>query len=105
MAEWNNVAGLRVVGHNLAQSTNDLLNRFEELGFTPNAEGDMQLNPDLQTAVDALFHVLAGGSVEVKITQRGNPDIVRELQGRLAQSQADSNAINKRVGFYLGVSG
>jgi hypothetical protein len=39
--------------------------------------------------------------VEVKVTQRGNPDIFNELNRRVEQVGREANAINKAAGFYL----
>jgi hypothetical protein len=97
------VNGPRVIAHVMASQVNDFLLRLEELGFSPG-EGGQQMNPELKPVVEGLYHVLAGGEVEVKIKHRGNPDIVAELERRAVSATAESNQINKDVGFYLGIT-
>jgi hypothetical protein len=95
--------GARVVGHNLASSTADLIMRMEELGFSFGSTGAV-MNPELVPALEGLFTVLAGGKIEVHVLQRGNPDIVAELHNRVENSVAESNTINSKLDFYLTIS-
>ncbi|NOT55682.1 MAG: hypothetical protein HOP18_13865 [Deltaproteobacteria bacterium] len=57
--------------------------------------GDIAINPDLKPVLEALHQVLAGGTVEIKIAQVGNLDIVTELNRRLERTVNETNAINK----------
>jgi hypothetical protein len=104
MANYSDVRGPRVVAHNLASSTNDFIIRLQELGFAVGPDG-ASMNPELAGVVDAMFHVLAGGEVEIRVTHRGNPDIVSELERRIKDSVNESNEINKNLNFYLTISG
>ena len=99
------VMGPRIVGHMLAYKVNELIYRFTELGFSFDGDGAASVNPELGPVVDAVFHVLAGGEVEIKIKHRGNPDIVAELQRRLADGMAEANEINSDAGFYITAPG
>jgi len=103
MAAYSNtgVMGPRVVGHVLAYKLNEMMYRLNELGLSFDGAGTATINPELGPVVDALFHVLAGGEVEVTVKHRGNPDIVRELEQRLADGLAEANEINTNVGFYM----
>jgi hypothetical protein len=94
------VKGARVVAQNLASTTSEFLMRLQELGATIGTDGTAVL-PELKPVIEGLFQVLAGGEVEVKVVHRGNPDIVRELEKRLADSTAEANQINKDLSFYL----
>jgi hypothetical protein len=97
------LSGPRVIGHIMAHRVHDLLMRFEELGFS-FGEGGATMNPELKPVVDGLLEVLAGGDVEVRVKHRGNPDIVAELHRRIDEATAESNQINKDVGFYMGIT-
>lgn len=97
------VNGPRVIGHIMAHRVHDLLMRLEELGFSFGESG-ATMNPELKPVLDGLLEVLAGGDVEVHVKHRGNPDIVSELQRRIADATAESNQINKDVGFYMGIT-
>jgi hypothetical protein len=51
-----------------------------------------------------LHEVLAGGNVEIKVTQRGNPDLVAELNRRAAEGQEEANKINELAGYYVTIT-
>jgi hypothetical protein len=98
------VSGPRVVTLNMASQLADYLMRAQELGAMEQGDGGMEMRGDVMDALRALHEVLAGGRVEVKVVQRGHPDIARELNRRIVSAQEEANAINKAAGFYLGMS-
>jgi hypothetical protein len=51
--------------------------------------------------LEALHHVLAGGEVEVRILQQGQPDLVHELDQRAEEATTEANAIQERDGVVL----
>ncbi|MSQ47733.1 MAG: hypothetical protein EXR78_04975 [Deltaproteobacteria bacterium] len=65
------------------------------------ALGNIAVNPDLKPVLEALHQVLAGGSIEIKIAQVGNLDIVAELNRRLERATAEANIINKKSAYTL----
>lgn len=75
--------------------------RLLQLGAIEGALGDLAINPDLKPVIDALHHVLAGGTVEITIAQAGNRDIVEELNRRVERATAEANAINKKSEYTL----
>lgn len=75
--------------------------RLLQLGALEGALGDIAVSPDLKPVLEALHQVLAGGTVEIKVAQAGNPDIVTELNRRLARATAEANAINKKSEYTL----
>ena len=75
--------------------------RLLQLGVLEGALGDIAVNPDLKPVLEALHQVLAGGTVEIKIAQAGNLDIVAELTHRLERATAEANAINKQSDYTL----
>lgn len=101
---YSDVKGPRLVGQNLASQISEYLMRVQELGAFEGPEGGLEISEDIKPVMEALHHVLAGGAVEFKITQRGNPDIVAELNRRAKQASDEGNAINKAAGFYLSVT-
>ncbi|KFA91677.1 hypothetical protein Q664_20270 [Archangium violaceum Cb vi76] len=64
-------------------------------------DGALEISPEVMPILEAIHQVLAGGTVEVKVVHRGNPDIFNELKRRVEQVGREANAINKAAGFYL----
>ena len=85
----------------VAPSLGAYLMRLQELGAVEGPHGAQQLSPEMMPIVQALHHVLAGGSVEVRVAEQGNPDIFNELNRRVEQVVRESNALNEAVDFYL----
>jgi hypothetical protein len=92
-----------LVSYPLARSAYEYIMRMKDLGAIEGALGEMSLLPALQPIVEAIHIVLAGGSVDVKVTARANPDIVRELEEMLKKGSEDANYINKKSGYYVTV--
>jgi hypothetical protein len=93
-----------LVTYPLARSSYEYIMRLKELGAIEGALGSMTVMPELQPIVDAIHTVLAGGAVKIEVTQRPNPDIVRELNDMLAQGQKDANYINEKSGYYVTIA-
>lgn len=98
---YNNVRGPRVVGLNVASSLSEYIMRIQELGAVEGADGALVISPEVMPVIHALHQVLSGGTVEINVTHRGNPDIYNELNRRVEQVGQEANAINKAAGFYL----
>lgn len=75
--------------------------RLLQLGALEGTLGNIAINPDLKPVLEALHQVLAGGTVEIKIAQAGNLDIVTELNRRLERATAEANALNKQSEYTL----
>ena len=90
-----------LVTYPLARSAYEYIMRLKELGALEGALGSMTILPALQPVVAAIHTGLAGGAVKIEVTQRANPDIVRELNEMLAQGQKDANYINEKSGYYV----
>lgn len=101
MPSYPTNVGPTLVSYQLTQSAYEYLLRTIGLGIFEGPVGDMRLAKDMEPVIEALHTVLSGGSVEVKVTQRGSPDIRRELDERLAQMGRDSNEINQKSGYYV----
>ncbi|WNZ62437.1 hypothetical protein QEG98_00860 [Myxococcus sp. MxC21-1] len=69
------------------------LARCNELGAVEGPLGARTLNPALRPVVEALHHVLAGGEVSVQLLQRGNADIVNELNLRAERATEESSSL------------
>jgi hypothetical protein len=91
------------VSYMLPLATLEYMLRLNELGLIEGPLGDQRLSPDVEKIMWALHNLLAGGEVSVEIKRRGNPDIVRNLEARMAQGTKDANEINKKAGYYVTV--
>ncbi|NVJ04432.1 hypothetical protein HUW63_04135 [Myxococcus sp. AM001] len=55
--------------------------------------GARALNPALRPILEALHHVLAGGEVAVQLLQRGNADLVNELNLRAERATEEATRL------------
>ncbi|MGZ3461285.1 MAG: hypothetical protein ACXU86_22575 [Archangium sp.] len=85
----------------LAPSLGAYLMRLQELGAVEGPHAAQQLSPEVMPILQALHHVLAGGSVEVRVAEQGNPDIFNELNRRVEQVMREANTLNEAAGFCL----
>jgi hypothetical protein len=90
-----------LVTYPLARSAYEYIMRMKDLGALEGELGNMSLLPALKPLIDAIHVVLAGGSVDVTVTSRANPDIVRELEQMFEKGTEDANYINKKSGYYV----
>ena len=90
-----------LVSYPLARSAYEYIMRMKDLGAVEGALGQMSLLPALEPIMNAIHTILAGGSVEVHVTRRGNPDIVHELEEMFKRGQTDANFINEKSGYYV----
>lgn len=67
------------------------LARCHELGAVEGPLGARTLNPALRPVLEALHHLLAGGEVSVQLLQRGNADLVNELNLRAERVTEESS--------------
>lgn len=93
-----------LVTYPAAVSMLEYILKAKELGAFSGTIGEMTLNPYLEPVLQALHEVLAGGQVELKVTQRGSPEAVARLNEMIAKAMADSNEINKRAGYYVTIA-
>ena len=99
---YTDQTGPTTVAYTLSHASYHYMWRLIELGAVEGSKlGEMKLASDLEPVVDAMHQVLAGGAVEIKVTRKGNADIVNELKNRVNQSTVDGNAINKAAGYYV----
>jgi hypothetical protein len=98
---YNDIRGPRVTGLTVASSLGEYLMRIQELGAVEGEDGAMEISADIKPVLEAIHQVLAGGTVEVRVVHRGNPDLFNELNRRVEQVGREANAINKAAGFYL----
>jgi hypothetical protein len=75
--------------------------RLLQLGAMEGALGEMDINPLLKPMIEAMHHVLAGGRVEIKLLEAGEPQVVRELNRRLEQVTEETNTMNQQAGYVL----
>ena len=90
-----------LVTYPLARSAYEYIMRMKDLGALEGELGNMSLLPALKPLIEAIHVVLAGGSVDVTVTSRANPDIVRELEQMFEKGSEDANYINKKSGYYV----
>ncbi len=69
------------------------LARCHELGAVEGPLGARALNPALRPILEALHHVLAGGEVAVQLLQRGNADLVNELNLRAERATEEATRL------------
>lgn len=93
--------GPKVAALNLASKIIEYIERANELGLAVDGQGSFIVGPDLAPVLTGLHHVLAGGKVELRIVDRGNPDIVNELDRRAREGLAEATELNRLAGFYL----
>src|SRR5713226_3497271 len=99
---------MSVVAVNFASDSFEYVSRLLELGAVMGTPPTLTINPTIRSLVDALYEVLAGGSVKVistaplrlEITQ-GVPQTVIDLRQMEADCTASINTINARAGFSL----
>jgi hypothetical protein len=99
--DYSSDRGPTPISYTIPLAALEYILRMNDLGLIEGAIGDQKLNPDVDPIISALHNVLAGGEVQVTITRKGNPDIVRRLGAMLAEANAASNQINKSAGFYV----
>jgi hypothetical protein len=95
------IPGPRLIGYNIAYSMYEYLEKLIDLGMIEGPLGHMDLSAKIKPLVEAMHHVLAGGTVNVQVATPGNPQVVAKLTQMLKEARDDGNAINKAVGFYL----
>jgi hypothetical protein len=95
------IPGPRLIGYNIAHSLYYYLEKMIGLGLLEGPLGHMDLNAKVKPIVEALHHVLAGGTVSIQVTTPGNPQVVNDLNQKLKEARDDGNTINKAVGFYM----
>jgi hypothetical protein len=105
MSYSSSYVGPRLVGYQLASESYEYMMRALDLGAFEGPIGDMKLTPQVKAILEAMHHVLAGGEVKIEVVHRGNPDIVNELNRRLAAGLDEANEINKKAGFYVTITG
>ena len=64
-------------------------------GVLLGASGNVSVNPNVRDLVNGVYHVLAGGSVQVNVTKQGDAAKFKALQDKEADSLKSSNAFNK----------
>ena len=75
----------------------DYLRKLRELGALEGTLGAQSVCKELIPIMEAMHHVLAGGSVELKVTNSGNAKIVADLNEQFAQALLETNEINRVV--------
>ena len=95
----------QLVSYPLAYSMLQYMLKTKDLGAFEGPLGKMEFNKYLLPVVKALHTVLAGGQVEFTVTQRGNPEIIKELDEMLERGQRDANFINEKSGYYVTIDG
>lgn len=95
------IPGPRLIGYNMGYDAYEYLEHLLEHGLVVGPLGRMEINAKVRPLVDAMHHVLAGGTVKVEVTTPGNPQVVAELADAAKKAGEESNAINKAMGFYV----
>jgi hypothetical protein len=95
------IPGPRIIGYQVTTSMHDYLERLIDLGLVEGAIGAIDLKPEVRPLIEALHHVLAGGTVNVTVTQPGNSQVVNDLGTDLKTATSDTNTVNKALGFSL----
>lgn len=85
----------------LARKLVEYIERCDELGLSLDVEGQFLISEDMEPVMRALHQVLAGGKVEVTVTEEGNPDIVKELDRRVREGLAEASELNRLAGYTL----
>ena len=93
--------GPTTVSYTVTSALYGYIMRCLDLGAIEGPMGDHDLTPRLKEIVHAAHHYLAGGEVEITVKQRGNPDIVSDLNARLETTRVESNEINRAAGYYV----
>jgi hypothetical protein len=93
--------GPSIISYPVVVEMLEYIMKARSLGAFEGPIGEMKLNPHLEPVLRALHIVLAGGTVEVKEVQRGNPEIVNQLNALLAQAGTKANEINQKSGYYV----
>ena len=67
------------------------LERLEESGLLEGGAGQQDIKGGVQPVLDALHHVLGGGSVSITIDTPGNATVVKDLNTLLVQVKDEWN--------------
>lgn len=90
-----------VVAVPLAEHTVMHLQALLDLGALEGPRGGRTMNPRLRPLVDAMYHVLAGGSAQVAVTAPGDPTIFNDLSTKETMCVRALNEINGKYQFPL----
>ena len=60
-----------------------------------------ETSPAMREILQATHHLLAGGSVEVKIVKPGEPNLVAELTAAQSKALRQANEANRQAGTYV----
>lgn len=90
---------VQVVSQNVTLAGLEYLRELHRLGAVEGAHGDQKLSAELVPLLEALHQVLAGGSVEVKVTRAGNARIAAELDEKAGQMLREANEVNASAGY------
>ncbi len=88
-----------VVSQQVTLSGLDYLRELHRLGALEGGIGHQSVSAELVPVLEALHHVLAGGSVEVKVTRPGNAKVVAELDEKAGRTLREANEVNCSVGY------
>jgi hypothetical protein len=81
--------------------TRAYVQRLLDVGALDGPVGELHTNPRLIPLVEALHHVLAGGTVEVRVLTPGSPEVYRDLQERAASGMAEAIELHRRAPLYV----
>jgi hypothetical protein len=93
--------GSRTVGVQLASEIAAYLEKAMSLGAFSGPLGQMEVNPKVKPLLEAINHVLAGGTVVVDVTKPGDPSTYKQLNEYLNGGLKEANEINKAAGYYV----
>jgi hypothetical protein len=97
---------MAIVAVHMTSDSVAFMSRLLDLGAIMGAPGSISINPKIQPLVDALYHVLAGGTVTGTVpgtltVTAGVPSVVTDLQAMERDCTANINAVNGTVRFRL----
>ena len=96
--------GPSTVGYQVSSELAEYIQTAIDLGAFVGALGKMDINPQLKPLIDAMNHVLAGGSVSLQITAPGDPGKYQQLTTQLQDGIDEANKINAAAGYYVTIS-
>lgn len=101
MADYSFDAGPTPIQYTIPLAALKYMLRLNERGLIEGPIGDQHLSAEVDAIIRALHVVLAGGEVKIEITERGDPDLVRQLDTMLEDAHKASNEINAKAGYYV----
>jgi len=80
-------------------SSRDYLEKFVDYALLEGEPGQLEVKGDAQIVLEALHHVLGGGTVSISIDTPGNATVVEELNTLLRSAKGECDRLPPDAGI------